>query len=89
MFKQFHYFSFIDYHAKEEMVEDQFLLGTQELSVQVAAHGCRRVEDIVRVSRWLEFSKKKKSVILDDPNPACKRALSQMSTTSRPTPNSW
>ncbi len=39
---------FIDYHAKEEMVADQFLLGmgNYNLSVQVAAHGHRRVEDI-------------------------------------------
>ncbi len=47
---------FMDYHAKEEMVVDQFLLGmgNHELSVQVAAHGHRRMEDILRVARSLE-----------------------------------
>ncbi len=47
---------FMDYHTKEEMVVDQFLLGmgNHELSVQVAAHGHRRVEDIFRVARSLE-----------------------------------
>ncbi len=47
---------FMDYHAKEEMVIDQFLLemGDHELSVQVAAHGHRRMEDILRVARSLE-----------------------------------
>ncbi len=41
---------FMDYHAKEEMVVDQFLLGmgNHELSVQVAAHGHRRMEDIFK-----------------------------------------
>ncbi len=39
----------MDYHAKEEMVVDQFLLGmdNHELSVQVAANGHRRMEDIL------------------------------------------
>ncbi len=38
------------------MVVDQFLLGmgNQKLSVQVAAHGHRRVEDILRVAQSLE-----------------------------------
>ncbi len=47
---------FMDYHAKEEMVIDQFLLGmgNHELSVQLAAHGHRRMEDILRVARSLE-----------------------------------
>ncbi len=47
---------FMDYHAKEEMVVDQFLLGmgNHELSVQGAAHGHRRMEDILRVARSLE-----------------------------------
>ena len=47
---------FMDYHAKEEMVVDQFLLGmgNHELSVQVAAHGHRRMEDILRLARSLE-----------------------------------
>ncbi len=40
---------FMDYHAKEKMAVDQFLLGmgNHVLSMQVAAHGHRRVEDIV------------------------------------------
>ncbi len=40
---------FMDYHAKEEVVVDLFLLGmgNHELSVQVAAHGHRRMEDIL------------------------------------------
>ncbi len=40
---------FMDYHAKEKMVVDQFLLGmgNNELSVQVAADGHRRMEDII------------------------------------------
>ena len=44
---------FMDYHSKEEMVVDQFLLGmgNHELSVQVAAHGHRH---ILRVARSLE-----------------------------------
>ncbi len=39
---------FMDYHAKQETVTNQFLLrmGNHELSVQVAAHGHRGVEDI-------------------------------------------
>ncbi len=46
----------MDYHAKEEMVIDQFLLGmgNHELSVQVTAHGHRHMEDILRVARSLE-----------------------------------
>ncbi len=46
----------MDYHAKEEMVIDQFLLdmGNHELSVQVATHGHRRMEDILQVARSLE-----------------------------------
>ncbi len=40
---------FMDYHDKEEMVVDQFLLGmgNHEFSVQVAAHGHRHMEDIL------------------------------------------
>ncbi len=47
---------FMGYHAKEEMVVDQFLLAmcNHELSVQVAAHGHRHMEDIPRVARSLE-----------------------------------
>ncbi len=46
----------MDCHTKEEMVIDQFLLemGNHELSVQVAAHGHRRMQDILRVARSLE-----------------------------------
>ena len=42
----------MDYHTKEEMAVDQFLLGmgNHELSVQVAAHGHRRMEDILQVA---------------------------------------
>ncbi len=41
---------FMDGQAKEELVVDQFLLGmdNNELSVQVAAHGHRRTEDVFR-----------------------------------------
>ncbi len=47
---------FMDYHAKEKTVVDQFLLGigNHELSVQVTAHGHRHIEDILRVARSLE-----------------------------------
>ena len=36
-------------HTKEEMLVDQFLLamGNHELSMQVAAHGHRQVEEIL------------------------------------------
>ena len=46
----------MDYYAKEEMVVDQFFLGmgNHELSIQVAAHGHRRVVDILRVARSLQ-----------------------------------
>ncbi len=39
----------MDYHAKKEMVIDQFLLGmsNHELSLQVAVHGHRRMEEIL------------------------------------------
>ncbi len=39
---------FMDYHAKEEIVVDQLLLrvGNHKLSVQVAPHGHRCMEDI-------------------------------------------
>ncbi len=47
---------FIDCHAKEETVVDQFLLGMGNhlFSVQVVAHGHRRVEDTLLVARSLE-----------------------------------
>ncbi len=57
---------FMDYHAKEEMVVDPFLLemGNYELSVEVAAHGHRRVEEIPEwLDRW-RLSKRRKSFIL-------------------------
>ncbi len=40
---------FMDAQAKEELVVDQFLMGMEshELSVQVAAHGHRRMEDVL------------------------------------------
>ena len=46
---------FMQYHFKEEMVADQFLLGMGncEHSIQVAAHGHRQVEDILWVARLL------------------------------------
>ncbi len=51
---------FMDYHAKEEMVVDQFLLGmgNDELSVQMVAHGHRCMEDILRVAQSLEALQK-------------------------------
>ncbi len=47
---------FMDYNAKGEMVIDQFLrgMGNHELSVQVSAHGHRRMEYILRVAQLLE-----------------------------------
>ncbi len=47
---------FLDCHAKGEMDADQFLLGMSNhgLSLQVAAHEHRRVEDICRVAQPLE-----------------------------------
>ncbi len=47
---------FMDYHTKEEMVVNQFLLGmgNHELSVQVAAHGHRCMEHVLRVAESLE-----------------------------------
>ncbi len=47
---------FMDSQAKEELVVDQFLLRMEnhELNVQVAAHGHRRIEDMLRVARSLE-----------------------------------
>ena len=47
---------FMDGQVKEELVVDQFLLGmdNHELSVQVAAHGHRRTEDVLRLARSLE-----------------------------------
>ncbi len=47
---------FLDYHTKENMVADQFLLGmgNHELIVQLAAHGHRQVQNILRVARSLE-----------------------------------
>ncbi len=47
---------FMDHCAREELIVDQFLMGmdNHELNVQVAAHGHRRVDDILRVARSLE-----------------------------------
>ncbi len=47
---------FMDGQAKEELVVDQFLLGmdNHELSVQVAAHGHRHTEHVLRLARSLE-----------------------------------
>ncbi len=46
---------FMDYHAKHENVVDPFLgMGNHKLSMQVAARGHRRAEDILRVARSLE-----------------------------------
>ena len=46
----------MDTEAKEELVVDQFLMGMEshDLSVQVAAHDHRRMEDVLRVARLLE-----------------------------------
>ncbi len=46
----------MDGQAKEELVVDQFLLGmdNHELSVQVAAHGHRHTEDVLRLARSSE-----------------------------------
>ncbi len=43
---------FMDSQAKEELVGDQFLLGmdNHDLSVQVAAHVHRRMEDVLRLA---------------------------------------
>ncbi len=48
--------SFMVSQAKEELVVDQFLLGmdTHELSVQVAAHGHRPTEEVLRLAWSLE-----------------------------------
>ena len=47
---------FMDGQAKVELVVDQFLLGmdNHELSVQVAAHGHRRTEDVLRLAIFLQ-----------------------------------
>ncbi len=47
---------FMDYHAKEDMVVDQFLLGmdSHELSVQVVMSGCRRLKTMLHIARSLE-----------------------------------
>ncbi len=47
---------FMDAQAKEELLVDQFLMGMEshELSVQVAAYGHRRMEDMLRVAQSLE-----------------------------------
>ncbi len=47
---------FMDHHAKEDLVVDQFLQGmdSHELSVQVATSRCRRLETVLRIARSLE-----------------------------------
>ncbi len=57
-------FTVLDYHAREEIVIDQFLpgMGNHELSIQVAAHGHRRVEDIVWVACSLETIHKEENI---------------------------
>ncbi len=44
----------MDSQTKEELVADQFLMGMEnhELSVQVAAHGHHRMEDVLRIARY-------------------------------------
>ncbi len=81
----------MDYHTKEEMVVDQFLLGmsNHELSVQVAAHGHRRMEDILRVARSLEAVQEDENFVPEDTNPAHRYVSSQTSVTIRLTPSSW
>ncbi len=46
----------MDHNAKEELIVDQFLMGmdSHELNVQVAAHGYRRVDDVLGDARSLE-----------------------------------
>ncbi len=81
----------MDYHAKEEMVVDQFLLGmgNHELSVQVAAHGHKCVEDILRVAQSLEAVQEDEKFIPEDTNPAHKHVSSQTSMIIRLIPSSW
>ncbi len=47
---------FGDCYAKEELVDDQFLIGmdSHELSVQVVTHGHCQVEDVLHIARSLE-----------------------------------
>ncbi len=47
---------FMDHHAKEDLMVDQFLQGmdSHELSVQVATSGCRCLETVLRIARSLE-----------------------------------
>lgn len=46
----------MDSQTKEELVIDQFLMKMEnnELSMQVASHGHRRMEDVLRIARSLE-----------------------------------
>ncbi len=46
----------MDSQAKEELVVDQFLMGLEnhELSMQVAAYGHQRTEDVLQIARSLE-----------------------------------
>ncbi len=47
---------FMDHHAKEDLVVDQFLQGMEshELSVQVATSRCRRLETVLCIAQSLE-----------------------------------
>ena len=82
---------FMDYHAKEEMIVDQFLLGwvTTSLVCKWPPIGT----DAWRIfSEWLDrwkLSKRIKSFIPEDTNPAPKHTLSQTNVTSRPTLSNW
>ncbi len=63
---------FMDYRTKEEMVVDQFHLGmgNHELSMQVTAHGHRRVEDILQVARSLEAVQEEEKFVLGGHKPS-------------------
>ncbi len=80
---------FMDYHAKEEMVVDQFLLGmdNHEIIVQVAAHGHRRMEAILRVARSLVAVQEDENFVLESTNPAPKHVSSHTMVINRPTPS--
>ncbi len=54
------------------MIVDQFLLvmGNTELSVQVAAHGHRRVEDILQIAQSLEAVQEEEKFQPRGPKPA-------------------
>ena len=82
---------FRDYHAKGEMVIDQFLLGmgNHNLSVQVAAHGHRCMKDILRVARSLEAVQEDEKFRNEGTNPTHKHVSSQTSVIIRLIPSNW